>query len=54
MENEIKKLIEKYNKEYAECLNGGEHKYEPTKTIPVEAIRLRCTDCGDEKPLEDK
>lgn len=37
----------------SDCLNGGEHKYEPTKTFPVEATRLRCKDCGDEKPPEE-
>lgn len=35
----------------ADCLNGGEHNYRKTATFPPEAARLRCTQCGDEKPL---
>ncbi len=35
----------------ADCLNGGVHQYEKTKTWPPEYARLRCTICGEEKPL---
>lgn len=45
-------IIYHYSERRADCLNDGEHKYEPTRTIPVEATRLRCKECGDEKPLE--
>lgn len=41
-----------YHAKKADCLNDGKHKYEPTRTIPIEAAVLRCKDCGDEKPLE--
>lgn len=40
-----------YRVDKADCLNGAEHTYERTKTWPPEAARLRCTQCGDEKPL---
>ncbi len=40
-----------YSTSKAECLNGSEHQYEKTKTIPEEYARLRCADCGHEKPL---
>ena len=36
----------------ADCLNDGNHIYQPTKTYPIEFTRLRCTICGHEKPLE--
>lgn len=45
-------IIYLYNASKADCLNEGEHKYVPTKTIPIEATRLRCSECGDEKPLD--
>lgn len=37
--------------EKADCLNGSLHDYEKTHTYPPEFARLRCTMCGDEKPL---
>ena len=40
-----------YSESRADCLNGGEHTYEATITLPEEFTRLRCTQCGDEKPL---
>jgi endogenous inhibitor of DNA gyrase (YacG/DUF329 family) len=40
-----------YRPRKANCLNGGEHQYEKTKTYPPEYARLRCTACGHEKPL---
>ena len=36
----------------AACLNGAPHDYERTRTYPPEFARLRCTMCGDEKPLD--
>ena len=35
----------------ADCLNGGEHDYRKTDTYPHEFARMRCKECGDEKPL---
>ena len=40
-----------YRARKADCLNDGEHQYEKTKTYPPEFARLRCKDCGHEKPL---
>jgi hypothetical protein len=40
-----------YYAEKADCLNGGEHNYKKTMTIPEQYARLQCTMCGDEKPL---
>ena len=40
-----------YRTSKADCLNGGEHQYEKTKTWPPEFARMRCTECGEEKPL---
>ena len=41
-----------YYTKQAVCLNGGEHDYQKTRTFPPEAARLKCSMCGDEKPLE--
>lgn len=40
-----------YDAEKADCLNDGEHNYEQTKHYPERYRRLRCTMCGDEKPI---
>lgn len=40
-----------YSAEQAECLNGGEHQYEKTRTHPINFSRWRCKICGDEKLL---
>lgn len=37
----------------AECLNDGNHIYEPTKTYPIEATMMRCVSCGRERPLTE-
>lgn len=39
-----------YSTYKAACLNGGEHRYEETKTYPVEFSRMVCTDCGHKMP----
>lgn len=38
----------------ADCLNGGEHKFEKTNTFPERFSRLRCSDCGKEKPIPEE
>lgn len=43
--------IRTYSESKADCLNGGEHDYQKTITYPPEYAKLRCTMCGDEKPL---
>lgn len=40
-----------YWPEKADCLNEGKHDYRKTNTFPPEFARLRCSMCGDEKPL---
>jgi translation initiation factor 2 beta subunit (eIF-2beta)/eIF-5 len=42
-----------YDVEKADCLNGGEHQYEKTKTFPREYAKMRCKDCGDEQPIKE-
>lgn len=42
-----------YSAEKADCLNGAPHQYQKTVTYPPEFARLRCTMCGDEKPLSE-
>lgn len=37
--------------EKADCLNGGVHDYQETKTYPRVCARMQCTICGDEQPL---
>lgn len=36
----------------ADCLNGGKHKYEETKTIPRCFRQLECKTCGNRKEIE--
>jgi uncharacterized Zn-finger protein len=43
-----------YDVDQAECLNGGEHKWEKTPTYPYYFAKWRCEMCGDEKPLSDE
>jgi len=38
-----------YEANKADCLNGGKHKYKPTRTVPREYTKMRCTDCGLER-----
>jgi len=35
-----------YDVSMADCLNGGEHTYQPTVTYPVEYTQMICTQCG--------
>ena len=35
----------------ADCLNGAPHQYKKTVTFPAEFARMRCMDCGHERPL---
>jgi hypothetical protein len=43
-----------YNAEKADCLNDGEHDYQPTHTYPKAATRMRCTMCDDTRDLTDE
>ena len=38
-----------YDVEKADCLNGGEHNYKSTHTVPREYTKMRCEMCGDER-----
>ena len=41
--------------EKSDCLNGGEHKWTPTITYPLELTRMRCGDCDQERqPTEQE
>lgn len=37
----------------ADCLNGGEHKYKPTITVPRKYTMMICTDCDHERKPTD-
>lgn len=43
-----------YSAEKADCLNGGEHDYQPTHTYPKAATRMRCAMCDDERDLTEE
>jgi len=43
-----------YSASKADCLNDGEHDYQKTHTYPPEFAVMRCTLCGDEKPLQQE
>lgn len=38
-----------YDAKKADCLNGAEHKYQPTMTFPKEYTRMRCIFCDEER-----
>lgn len=37
-----------YDVKKADCLNGGEHKWEEVKCYPKRGDWFRCTECGEE------
>lgn len=44
-----------YDATKADCLNGSEHKYEPTHTYPRRYTKMLCHDCGDRRvPTEQE
>jgi len=44
-----------YHEQKADCLNGEDHKWKATMTVPREYTRMACIDCGDErKPTEEE
>lgn len=44
-----------YNTKKADCLNGSDHKYSPTTTIPKYLTKMRCDDCAHERePTENE
>lgn len=36
-----------FEPEKADCLNDGQHIWEPRRTYPVEATRMECQTCGE-------
>ena len=43
-----------YETEQADCLNGGEHKFEKTATFPKEFSQMRCTMCDKEREMTEE
>ena len=44
-----------YDAEKADCLNGSDHKFTPSKTFPKRFTRMVCSDCDEErKPTEEE
>lgn len=43
-----------YKAEKADCLNGGEHRYEPTMTAPRRYTEMECLDCGGRRKPTDE
>ena len=37
----------------ADCLNGGEHKYKPTMTVPRRYTKMHCVDCDHSRQPTD-
>jgi hypothetical protein len=42
-----------YEPEKADCLNGGEHDYQKTRTHPEEFSQMQCSMCDDTRELTD-
>ena len=36
-----------YDLAQADCLNGGEHKFKASFTVPIEYTRMECVQCGE-------
>jgi len=47
-------IIYFYESFKADCLNGGEHKWKPTKTFPTNSTRMKCTSCEWERPCTEE
>lgn len=43
-----------YDVHKADCLNGGKHKWQPTRTTPQYATKMFCTECGKYRNPTDK
>ena len=44
-----------YDAEKADCLNEGEHNWEPTTTQPKFFTKMRCTMCDEERtPIDEE
>lgn len=42
-----------YSPAKADCLNGAEHNFRPTNTVPRNFTRMRCDDCDKIRPCTD-
>lgn len=42
-------LIYYYEPSKADCLNGDEHDWKPSKTFPKECTKMICSQCGEER-----
>jgi hypothetical protein len=40
-----------YDVEKADCLNGGQHDYKPSITVPREYTKMHCTMCDQQRDL---
>lgn len=38
-----------YHPEKADCLNGGDHDWKPTRTFPVQYTSMCCSMCDDKR-----
>lgn len=47
-------IIFRYEAEKADCLNGGNHDWQPTHTYPKEFTEMECTICGDRREPTDE
>lgn len=43
-----------YEATKADCLNGEDHKYKPTMTVPRRYIKMKCIDCNHERIPTDE
>lgn len=46
--------IRTYSEKKADCLNGAEHKYEPTCTYPKQYTKMRCKYCDDTRTCTER
>lgn len=49
------KILFVYTSQKADCLNGGEHDYKQSFTIPRVFTKMECENCGEERdPTEEE
>jgi len=47
-------IIFYYDAKKADCLNGADHNYEPTRTYPKKYTEMKCVDCGYRRSCSDE
>lgn len=47
-------IIMTHESHRADCLNGEQHRFQPTATWPKERTKMKCQDCGESRPCNEE